>query len=71
MSRTFRRAYDQMLPCDPARLALWRPVHLVHGWAQALGARAGYFDQGDLATRLPPGLVDALQRRFAAAIAAV
>jgi aminoglycoside phosphotransferase (APT) family kinase protein len=72
MAATYRRAYESSLPLDPQRLALWRPAHLVHGWAQVLGARSGRFDDdGSLAARLPDGLLADLQRRFADAIAAV
>ena len=72
VSKRYRRAYERLLPLEAERVALWRPTHLIHAWAQTLGAHAGRFDHdGGLAARLPDGLVDGLQRRFAAAIAAV
>ena len=72
VAKAYGRAYERLLPLDAERLALWRPAHLIHAWAQTLGAHAGRFDDdGGLAARLPKGLLDGLQRRFAAAIAAV
>lgn len=72
VAKRYRRAYERELPLDPERLALWRPAHLIHAWAQTVGAHAGRFDDdGGLAARLPDGLLEGLQRRFAAAIAAV
>lgn len=72
LARRYRRAYDRLWPADEQRLALWRPAHLLHGWAQAIGANEGRFDDdGALASRLPPGLIDGLRARFEAAIVAV
>ena len=34
LARRYLRAYARHLPLDPARLRLWEPVHLLHGWAQ-------------------------------------
>jgi len=74
LGRRYRRAYEQHAPLDPERIALWTPVHLLHGWSQARALHAGLFerDEGthdDRAERVPPRLVDGLRRRFDAALA--
>jgi aminoglycoside phosphotransferase (APT) family kinase protein len=75
LGRLYRRGYQRRLPIDPARIELWLPVQVLHGWAQALALHAGLFDRDDpsddRAERVPPSLVDELQRRFEAAIARV
>ena len=72
LAKSYRRGYERLLPLDPVRLALWRPAHLIHAWAQVLAASSGRLDDnGELAARLPTDLLDDLQRRFAAAITAV
>lgn len=70
LARIHRRAYQQQAPLDLRRVALWTPVHLLHGWSQALGAHAGAFD-GDPDQRVPLALVDALERRFDRTMAAI
>ena len=70
-ARSYRRAYEAELALDAERLALWRPVHLVQAWAQAIGATTAVFDDGALAARLPPNLLGDLQAMYAEAIAAV
>ena len=69
LNRTYRRAYDEAKPLDPHRLALWTPVHLLHGWTQVRALHAGLFGDSGAAARVPPALVDELQRRFDAALA--
>lgn len=72
LRRTYRRSYDRRWALDDDRLALWMPVHLLHGWTQAVGVQAGAFgDDAGLGQRLGPELVDDLRRRFDAAIDAV
>jgi aminoglycoside phosphotransferase (APT) family kinase protein len=72
-ARTYRRAYERRLGVDPSRIALWMPVQLLHGWAQARALHAGLFDRGDDAVderieRVPAHLVAELERRFEAAM---
>lgn len=65
----YERAYRQQLPVDDGRLALWMPIHLLHGWAQGIAAEADLFgDGGATADRLPPGLTEALEQRFESAL---
>lgn len=72
LRRTYRRRYERRAPLDDERLALWMPVHLLHGWSQAVGAHASAFgDDRGLAQRLPPGLVTDLRQRFERALAAL
>jgi aminoglycoside phosphotransferase (APT) family kinase protein len=72
LARTYRRAYERALDIDPARVALWMPVQLLHGWAQARALHAGLFDRGgrsdDRAARVPEALGAELERRFTAAL---
>ena len=75
LARRYRRAYEQHLPLDPRRLARWAPLHLVHGWSQAVALHAGLFDRGpdvddDRAARVPFALADELERRTIAALEA-
>lgn len=79
LGRLYRRGYERRLPIDPARIRLWLPVQLLHGWAQAAALHAGLLDRDDpaddrtddRADRVPRSLVDELRRRAEAAIAAV
>ena len=75
LGRLYLRSYDRMAPLDPNRLALWKPVHLLHGWGQARGLHAGLLDGGEnqarSTDRIPAMLVDELRRRFGAAIEAI
>jgi aminoglycoside phosphotransferase (APT) family kinase protein len=75
LGKAYRRAYHRALPLDPERVNLWKPVHLLHGWSQALSLHAGMFDRGDghddRHDRVPPKMVAELDRRFHAAIARV
>ena len=71
LARRYLRAYRIHAPVDDRRLAAWTPVHLLHGWAQALGLRDGAFDGAAPAQahRLPPGFVDLLEHKLDAALA--
>jgi hypothetical protein len=75
LGRAYHRAYRRHAPVDDRRIALWTPVHLLHGWSQVRGLHAGAFDDApaddDRAGRVPPGLADELRRRFDTALAAV
>lgn len=68
LARGYRRAYEQHLPLDPRRLALWEPVHLLHGWSQAAARHAGLLGTSGVgnarANRLRPQLLDELRARF-------
>lgn len=68
LGRGYRRAYERELPLDGHRLKLWRPVHLLHGWSQAISLHAGAEDRAD---RFPPSTVADLRRRFHEALDAV
>lgn len=70
LARFHRRAYEREAPLDERRLALWTPVHLLHGWSQAVGAHEGVVS-GDQDQRVPFPLVTALERRFQRAVDAV
>jgi aminoglycoside phosphotransferase (APT) family kinase protein len=79
LGRWYRRSYAASRPLDDVRIAMWRPVHLLHGWSQVRGLHAGQFD-GDIdgdearpapAVRVAPGLADELRRRFEVAMAAI
>jgi aminoglycoside phosphotransferase (APT) family kinase protein len=43
MARRYLRDYRRHALLDPARLALWEPVHLLHGWSQVVGLHSGQF----------------------------
>ncbi len=64
LGRAYRRAYSRQLDLDEERLAMWTPVHLLHGWSQAVGAQGGD-------ARIPASLADTLASRFQVAMAAV
>ncbi len=69
---TYQRRYARHAPIDAERISLWTPVHLVHAWAQTIGADVDAFgDGGSVAARLPDGLQAELQRRFEVAMADV
>jgi aminoglycoside phosphotransferase (APT) family kinase protein len=77
LGRWYRRSYAATAALDEARIALWRPVHLLHGWSQVRGLHAGQFYGGsggtataDRAGRIPASLGDELQQRFEAAMTA-
>lgn len=69
LGRMHRAAYDRVLPVDERRLALWTPVHLLHGWSQAVGVHGGIFDDGETRDAsvelIPLALVDELWTRRA------
>jgi aminoglycoside phosphotransferase (APT) family kinase protein len=75
LGRMHRVAYERVLPIDSRRLWMWTAVHALHGWSQAIGARAGAFPDGHTrhaaADRIPPELVEELHRRFDVAMNAV
>jgi aminoglycoside phosphotransferase (APT) family kinase protein len=57
LARRYLRSYAARLPLDAARLRLWEPVHLLHGWAQ--------LEAGDeRSQRAAPGLRPWLRQRF-------
>jgi aminoglycoside phosphotransferase (APT) family kinase protein len=64
LTRRFLAAYG---PLDPARLALWRPVHLLHDWARTLVSLAS---PRESVVRVRPKMVDLLRARFDQAIEA-
>jgi len=72
LGRWYLDAYRNINPVDDARLALWRPVHILHGWSQVRGLRAGLFDpegeRSNDAARLPPNLDDTLKTMFEQAL---
>lgn len=71
LGRVYRRAYARHAPLARRRLELWTPVHLLHGWSQAVGVLAGVFDEsGEKATadRLRPSLVAQLEQRCLSAL---
>lgn len=69
LARRYRRHYERSMPLDDERLALWTPVHLLHGWSQALGVVHGLFgaDEPDRFV----ALASELEARFERALAAV
>jgi aminoglycoside phosphotransferase (APT) family kinase protein len=73
LSRSYRRAYQREMPLDERRIARWTPVHLLHGWSQAVALHAGLFDrddpEDDRTDRVPPAMIDELHARFDAALA--
>ena len=74
LGRAYRRAYRRQLDLDEERVALWKPVHLLHGWSQAVGVNEGFFastDQTGSDERVPPSLASTLESRFRAALADV
>lgn len=76
LRRVYRNAYRASAPLDERRVALWTPVHLLHGWSQAAGLHGGQFERSGGADdnrleRVPLQLVDILAHRFAAAMDAV
>ena len=61
LSRIYRSAYAAERPIDDERVALWTPVHLLHGWSQTVGVREGLFgDEG----AIPSTLTDLLKSRL-------
>ena len=73
LARRYLHSYRIQAPVDDRRLAMWTPVHLLHGWAQALGRGTGAFEDGapGAADRLPPGFADVLEHRLDVALAAL
>jgi aminoglycoside phosphotransferase (APT) family kinase protein len=76
LARRYRRSYEEHLPLEPDRLARWVPLHLVHGWSQAVALHAGLFDRGpdvddDRTARAPFALAEELERRTGAALDAL
>jgi aminoglycoside phosphotransferase (APT) family kinase protein len=69
LGRWYRRAYDAVSPLDPERLALWMPVHLLHGWSQVLAVHAQGSPGGE--ARVPLAMAADLERRFDRALADV
>ncbi len=68
LSRIYRSAYTAARPFDDERVALWTPVHLLHGWSQTIGVRAGLFgDEG----AIPSSLTDLLKSKLDRSLAAV
>jgi aminoglycoside phosphotransferase (APT) family kinase protein len=73
LGRWYRRSYAAGAPLDEARIALWTPVHLLHGWSQVRGLHAGQFTcdgTDDRAARVPASFGDELQQRFEVALEA-
>jgi aminoglycoside phosphotransferase (APT) family kinase protein len=73
LARFYRRGYERVLPIDAARLRLWIPVHLLHGWSQVRALHAGLLERGDgsddgRTDRVPPDLLADLQLRFDRAV---
>ena len=68
LSRWYLDAYQAVEPIDQDRVNLWRPVHILHGWSQVRGLKAGLFsDDGEPssdADRLPPDLDSELRDLF-------
>ena len=74
MARRHQRAYELHAPLDPARLALWDPVHLLHGWSQVIGLHHGQFTDAGSDSRtstVPIALGEQLRSRFETAIGLV
>jgi aminoglycoside phosphotransferase (APT) family kinase protein len=71
LSRVYRRRYQRWLELDDARLRLWTPVHLLHGWVQTAALHAGLLGgpdgPDDRTERMPPAMIAELQRRYEAA----
>lgn len=75
LARVYTREVDRLMPLDANRIDRWKPVHLLHGWSQALAVREGVFDppgatNDDRRDRLPQGLEETLARRFSTALVA-
>jgi aminoglycoside phosphotransferase (APT) family kinase protein len=72
LGRMYLRAYNLRCRIDRDRVALWTPVHLLHGWSQVASLRAGRWATGDddRADRVPDAMVDELRDRFRRALAA-
>ncbi len=74
LGRMYLRAYNSRCRVDRERIALWMPVHLLHGWSQVASLRAGRWAGGaedDRADRVPDAMVAELRDRFRAALASV
>ena len=74
MARRYLRDYERHAHLDPKRLALWEPVHLLHGWSQVVGLHAGQFSENESDDRIstvPAALGDQLRTWFETAIRAV
>lgn len=76
LRRRYLRSYRRQRPIDDHRVALWTPVHLLHGWSQARALHAGLFDRGGASDdqrtdRVPLSMVDELRHRFDRSMAAV
>jgi aminoglycoside phosphotransferase (APT) family kinase protein len=74
MARRYLREYRRHALLDPDRLALWTPVHLLHGWSQVVGLHSGRFsDSGsdDRTSTVPASLGDQFRSRFETAMSAV
>lgn len=74
LGRSYRRAYRHELDLDEERVALWTPVHLLHGWSQAVGVNEGLFTSTEPTAnddRVPASLAGTLESRFRVALDAV
>jgi hypothetical protein len=74
MARRYVRDYQRHALLDRARLALWEPVHLLHGWSQVVALHSGQFSDGgsdDRTSTVPASLGDQLRSWFETAMSAV
>ncbi len=72
LARAYRRAYQQVHPLDPDRLAYWTAAHFLRGWAQITQLHAGAYDTARvLAGAIPISAADAVLGRGGAGAARV
>jgi aminoglycoside phosphotransferase (APT) family kinase protein len=64
LARSYLHAYHCLAPLEPSRLALWRPVHLLQLWVQALADEREVFGPSLAGTRYRRGLAAALLARL-------
>jgi len=71
LGAAFLDAYQRRHAVDPDRLALWRPLHLLHGWAMAVGQESGSWGSNPGGIATAPGWRSWMEREFEAAMAAL
>jgi aminoglycoside phosphotransferase (APT) family kinase protein len=64
LASAYLRAYRQLMPVDTHRLQLWRPVHLLHLWSQAVADEHELFGPSQSGVRYRHGLSVVLQKMF-------
>jgi len=71
LARRYLNAYQRRMPLDRSRLALWRPVHLLQLWVQALADEREIFGPSLAGQRYRTGLAGVLKAQLDADLSAM